>query len=111
MHDNVDYFFAYTLTNENGIDTCFLIDFKEKKKSERTFERLKYAIRSLRNLNVDLIIFVGEITFYNLFFLRLPQFVEPRKLPLIIDVLNKEMEIDLLNGSNWTFDLYNFDVR
>ena len=110
-HKNITFYFRTYI--ENNIKTTYLIDAKQK--NRLTYRALVIASRYIvKNTNSDLIIYVGPIKLFQLLFMKVPKIKEPKKLPLICDILDKNnvnLYSDMLNLKNWNFGLKNFDVR
>ena len=70
---------------------------------------LIFSIENIKNNNADIIIFVGKIDLNQLLLIKIPGFLEPKKLNVIID--NFENHKELLINDNWDFGLLNYDVR
>lgn len=108
--------FHYRIINENGIETCYLIDFYNKKNQyRRDTESLKLAIKYLLKYekNIHLIVFVGTRLIPQSPFIKLAKKNEPKQLHLVFDnfSLNDKVVEKISNIKNWDFGLINYDVR
>jgi hypothetical protein len=107
-------FFSFRIVSEQNIRTCYLIDYHNHH-GKRDAMSLRRALGHIRSSeNVDLILFVGKIAFFQFLLFRIPFRYEPRHLPLMLDVLRPGDLEDpdfLLQSENWDFGLFNFDVR
>lgn len=103
----------YRIVDEGGIRTAYLMDFRRK--GLRSLFALSSVVSNiLQNEEVDLIVFVGELSFFQSILCKVPRRFEPQRLPLTYDLLvNKNTELnDLISDpGNWDFSLMNFDVR
>ncbi len=105
---------SYRIVNEEGIKTCYLIDFYNLRKACKDATSLYKSIKTIRSTeNVDIIVFVGKLKFFQLFLLKVPFRFEPKHLYLMTDILIPErINTTLLNEfRNWDFGLFNYDVR
>ena len=70
------------------------------------------VIKVIRQQNVDLIIYVGKMGVFQTLFIKVPKKLEPKKLPLMCDVLIPNDKFsDIYDINNWDFGLLNYDVR
>jgi hypothetical protein len=108
-------FFSYRIVNEKGVKTCYLIDFyNQKKKMKDTFSLHKAIQYICKREDIDLIIFIGKLSFFQVLLFRVPFRSEPRHLYFMADILIPEKTGDpelIFNMANWDFSLFNFDVR
>jgi hypothetical protein len=100
---------------EDGIQTCYLIDFYNKEYRIKDTLSLRNAISFiLHNEKVDIIIFVGKISFFQLLLFKVPYRYEPKHLYFTVDFLesfDNDFKSSVLNIKNWDFGLFNYDVR
>jgi len=111
---NDDFYFSYRIVEEEGIKTCYLIDFYNIKKGNKDAQSLKNAIKTLVKIaSVDIIVFVGKLSFSQLLLIKIPFKYEPKHLYFTSDILIPEkINDDLIsNIKNWDFGLFNYDVR
>lgn len=107
-------FFSYRIMNEKGVITCYLIDFFNTDTRKKDTYSLRKAISAIiKNPEVDLIVFVGQLRMFQSLLLKVPYSKEPKHLYFMADVLmpqtvNAAVVMDI---NNWDFGLYNFDVR
>lgn len=103
----------FKIYDEDGVRTAYLIDAKQDNK--HTYKSLVKGILYLSlKTKCDLILFVGQLKFFQMQFIKVPKRFEPKRLPLTCDILKKD-EInkyaDMLNFKNWNYGLINYDVR
>jgi len=108
-------FYSYHIVNEAGIETCYLIDFYCKKTKIKDSFTLYKAIRYIcRKERVDLILYVGQLSFFQMLLFKVPFRSEPKHLYFMADVINfsniRNIEL-IYNIKNWDFGLLNYDVR
>ena len=110
-----DYFASYRLIDENGIKACYLIDFYNLSNGLKDFQSIrKFIIHVRKTEHVDVIIFVGILSFFQCLLFKVPRKFEPKHLYFTIDILipNIIKDDDLIyNVNNWDFGLFNYDVR
>ena len=96
--------------NEEGVKTAYIIEAtQEGKRSMKAFLKV---IKVIRQQNVDLIIYVGKMGVFQTLFIKVPKKLEPKKLPLMCDVLIPNDKFsDIYDINNWDFGLLNYDVR
>jgi hypothetical protein len=102
----------YRIVEEEGVRTAYLIYFKLN--SIMGYKALLKAVKLIKNNeDIDLIIYVGKLNFFQLLLYKVPKIFEPKDLPFIYDVLDFEgNELKLIeNFKNWDFGLINYDVR
>ena len=102
----------YRLYRENNVDVAYLMDFREGDK--RTFRALIYALRNImKKEDVAMILYVGTMNMPQIIMLKLPHCLDPKPLPLTVNVLNKDKQIleDTTELASWDFGLINFDAR
>lgn len=108
-------FFSYRIVNEEGVITCYLIDFYNSQKKIKDSYSLGKAIKYISSLeNVDLILFIGKISFFQNLLFKIPFKIEPKHLYFMADVINHEKiknSAFVYDFKNWDFGLFNYDVR
>lgn len=108
-------FFSYRILNEKGLNACYLIDFYNMSSSKKDSISLYKAIKHiLKREQVDIIIFVGKLNFFQFLLPKVPYKSEPKHLNFTADVLIPEKISDpkiLFNINSWDFGLFNYDVR
>lgn len=107
-----NYKFNYRIVFENGVKTAYLIYFDFN--NESNFKSLLYAVNFIRKKeSVDLILYVGSLTFCQTLILKVPKFLEPKNLPFIYENINmNSSQLKIIeNFKNWDFSLINYDVR
>lgn len=102
--------YIYKIEDEDGIKTGYVIDAeKDGRRSARVLLRCISAI--LKN-DVDIILYVGKLGFFQTLMLKVPRKFEPKLLPLTCDLISKDEKYkDMLDINNWDFGLQNYDVR
>ncbi|MDD5659844.1 MAG: GNAT family N-acetyltransferase [Actinomycetota bacterium] len=107
--------FAYRVVQEGDTRSCYLIDFYNKKNNKKDTKSLRTAIKYIiRSENIDIIIFVGKLSFFQNLLFKVPYKYEPKHLYFTADILsaaNIKDEQKLLDITNWDFGLFNYDVR
>ena len=109
IYEDDNYRSVFTFHNEKNKNIAYLIDFYNTKTNEKDMSSLIFSINNIKNNNADVIIFVGKIDLNQLLLIKIPSFLEPKKLNVIID--NFENHEELLISDNWDFGLLNYDVR
>lgn len=108
-------FFSYRIVDEDGVNTCYLIDFYNVLKRKKDTYSLRKAIQNISSIgNIDLIIFVGKLSFFQILLFKVPFKIEPRHLHFMVDIINPNKIINselLYEFKNWDFGLFNYDVR
>lgn len=104
---------VYRVVNEEGLTAAYLMDFRHK--GERSVLALSSLMgHVLKNEKIDIVLFVGELSFFQPLLLKVPKKQEPQRLPLTFDLLvdNNKMLSELVSKpENWDFSLMNFDAR
>jgi hypothetical protein len=89
------------------------MDFREN--NVKTVRSLNYIVRQilLNEKTLSAILYVGTLNVPQPLLIKVPTRMQPQKLPLTINVLNgdKELEETALKMKSWDFSLLNFDVR
>lgn len=108
-----EYKFTYRLCEEKGLQTAYLFEFSRSgQRSLRALTQSVYHIAS--NDAVDLILFVGKLEMKQCLLFKIPQSLQPKILPLTIDVLVEKSHPSyesFIQPSLWDFGLLNLDVR
>ena len=100
----------YRIVNEDGIKTGYLLTAEEN--GMRTFKSFRKAILTLLSHRVDMILYVGQIGFFQTLLLKVPMRFEPKRLPMTCDLISRnERYKDMFDIRNWDFGLKNYDVR
>jgi len=109
-HDAAGLSYMYKIEYENGVKTGYLLDAENE--NVRTFRAFMEAVKAILNNNVDIVLYVGKVGFFQTLLLRVPRRFEPKLLPLICDLISKDEKYsDMLDYKNWDFGLKNYDVR
>ena len=99
---------------EDGIKACYIIDFynQEMKSDAATLnDTIKYI---LKNEDVDIILYIGKLSFKRISLIKVPEKYEPKKLNYcgkILSVNNSDHNNGFYDLDNWNFGLMNYDVR
>ena len=102
--------YIYKLEDEDGVKTGYVID--AEKNGRRSARALFRCVSAILKNNVDIILYVGKLGFFQTLMLKVPRKFEPKLLPLTCDLLsNDEKYKDMLDIDNWDFGLRNYDVR
>lgn len=107
-------FFSYRIISEHGVVTCYLIDFYNLKSKRKDTGSLRRAITEIiKNEEIDLIIYVGQLRMSQSLLFKVPFAKEPKHLYFMSDLVMPEMvnAAVIRNIANWDFGLFNYDVR
>lgn len=103
----------WSIYNENGALTAYLMDYRENGK--KTYRALYQAVKAIfKDGGIDAILYVGFLRLKQALLFKVPKRFIPKRLPLTYYVLNKEDKEffkDMQDKDNWDFSLMNFDVR
>ena len=105
--------FSYAIYNEDGVKTAYLMDFHQNYIKSR-ISLIKSISHIYRNEDIDAILFIGTMNFFQTVLCKVPAKYEPKNLPLTVKILNKQDKenfVDYNKINNWDFSLINFDVR
>ncbi len=103
---------CYRIVDEEGVRTAYLIYSREN--GTLSFRSLyKGVSHILKHHDIDLILYVGPLSFFQSLFFLVPRKFEPKLLPLTCDLLlpQENSYNDIWDFSNWDFGLLNYDVR
>ena len=113
IRDRSDHF-SYRVVVEEDVRTCYLIDFYKVEGFARNASTLRKALyHILEKEQIDLVVFVGKLSFVQHMLFKVPVRFEPKRLYFSADIIIPE-KIDtstILKFSNWDFGLFNYDVR
>lgn len=102
----------YRVVNEDGVITAYIIyfAFKDKLAYKSFLKAIKHIVKKE---NVDLVLHVGSMGFYQTVMMKVPNYWEPKKLPLIYDNIKLDSnDLEVVNNMKyWDFGLINYDVR
>ncbi len=105
-------FFSYTVVNEKGVNTVYILDFYNNKRIKTSSVLNNTVMYILKKEKVDLIIFVGKLNFFQTTLFKLRKNREPKALTLTGDVIIDVEDSDIwFDYKNWDFGLFNYDVR
>ena len=99
----------YRVSNHEGVQTAFVVDVHPM--SKHNFDVLVREIYRRERKSIDLIMYVGHLTFKPMSLLRMPHKIEPKHFnftckPLVKDVFDDSLyDID-----NWDVNLSNYDL-
>lgn len=105
-----DYKAIYKISVQNGIKTAFLLDVYPM--SIYSFDSaVRNIFRKVRNEGVELIMYVGNLSFSPKSMLKIPHKYEPKKFHFTGLILNTE-EVDdrIYETDNWEVGLANYDL-
>lgn len=102
--------YIYKIEDEDGVKTGYVID--AQKENRRSARVLFSCVSGIITNNVDIILYVGKLGFFQTLMLKVPRKFEPKLLPLTCDLISKDEKYkDMLDINNWDFGLQNYDVR
>lgn len=102
--------YIYKIEDEDGVKTGYVID--AEKNGRRSARVLFRCISDIMKNHVDIILYVGKLSFFQTLMLKVPRKFEPKLLPLTCDLISKDEKYkDMLDINNWDFGLQNYDVR
>ena len=103
----------YCVVEENGMHVAYIMDFKEG--NSKSLKALSFVSRQIlsKEHGIDAIMYVGTMNMRQPLFLKVPHKMDPKPLPLTINVINGDMALEgeAINLNSWDFSLQNFDVR
>lgn len=103
-------FFAYRIVDEEGVKTAYLINAVQNDK--RSVKAFRLALKDMLRQDIDLILYVGKMGFPQTLFIKVPEKLEPKRLPLMFDLISDDpLYKDMCNINLWDFGLMNYDVR
>lgn len=104
---------TYRIYDENGIRTAYILTFSEK--GRRSAKSLSFIVEEiLKREQIDAIIYIGTMNFFQTILTKVPRKYEPQAFPLCIRIIDKsdeDLNIALTSINNVDFGLINFDVR
>lgn len=112
IYNKNNYMIYYRIDIEDGVNVAYLIYFKYRNKTN--YISLWHAVNFIKkNEEIDLILYVGPLPFFQLLLYKVPKFLEPKKLPFVYENLNLASDqTDIINDfKNWDFGLINYDVK
>ncbi|WP_455635077.1 hypothetical protein [Parabacteroides sp.] len=105
--------FSYTMNDEDGIATAYLMDFRER--GRKTFKKLAQSLLYIvLHEKADAILYVGTMNLSQIALFRTPRRFEPKKMRFTVNILkceDAERYADLQDVNAWDFSLLNLDVR
>ena len=105
-----DIRYLYKLEDEDGVRTGYLLDAEER--GERSFKAIRKAVAMILRQDVDLVLYVGKLSFFQTLLMKMPRKLEPKLLPFTCDLISKDERYkDMLDFKFWDFGLRNYDVR
>ena len=103
----------YRIVDEDGINTAYLMDFREQGK-RTTKALIKSVLYITQYEHPDAILYVGLLRLGQCVLFKVPKRFVPKVLPFTCCVLDKkkaDQYKDIWDANNWNFSLMNFDVR
>lgn len=105
----------YRMIDEDGISTAYIMYFGDLY-GKRSYKSLAKCVKEiLKNEKVDIILYVGTMNMKQMLLTRVPSKLEPQKLHLVYNIIDKTQKKSLSpiynNIKNWDFSLINFDAR
>ena len=103
----------YRIVDEDGINTAYLMDFREQGK-RTTKALIKSVLYITQSEHPDAILYVGLLRLGQCVLFKVPKRFVPKVLPFTCCVLDKkkaDQYKDIWDANNWNFSLMNFDVR
>lgn len=105
-------FFSYRMVNENGVNTAYIIDFFNKNLKKDSMTLNKACRYICKNERPDLILYVGDLSFFQLNLIKIPRSKEPKPLHFAGEILlPNEINTKIFDFKEWDFGLLNYDVR
>lgn len=99
----------YRISEHEGVRTAFVVDIHPL--SKKVFDAIIRKIYRMERKKIDLIMYVGHLTFNPLSLIKMPHKIEPKHFnftckPLVKDVFDESLyDID-----NWDVNLSNYDL-
>lgn len=110
---NKDVSAFYTIVNEDGIMTAYLMDFTERK--VKSLRALAHTVNHIiKKEKVDAILYVGTMNLKQSLLLKTPKRFEPQEMRVVLDIIDKQdstVKEAFSDINNMDFSLMNFDVR
>lgn len=104
--------FTYRIEDQDGINACYLIDYHDKYGNRNCAALHEVCSYLIRVPGIDIILFIGSISFPQTILLKIPAKYQPRSLKVVGKVLDERLESEIFfDASSWDFGLVNFDVR
>lgn len=102
--------YVYKIEDEEGVKTGYLLNAEEN--GRRSFRSFRKAVTAILKNDVDIVLYVGKIGFFQTIFLKVPKRFEPKLLPMTCDMIVKDENYsDMMDVKNWDFGLKDYDVR
>ena len=103
----------YRVVEEDCMRVAYIMDFKEE--GRKSLKALSFVSKQIlsKEQGVDALMYVGTMNLRQPLLFKVPHRMDPKPLPLTINVINGDMDLeaDALNMNSWDFSLQNFDVR
>lgn len=105
------YEYFYKIENEDGVKAAYL--FYSTKNKVFAHSALSFAVGEISKIEKpDIVFYIGKIGFMQTSLFKVPKKFEPKRLPLVFDVIcDSENFSDVDDINNWDFGLINYDVR
>lgn len=102
--------YVYRITDEDGVRTGYLLTAEGN--GVRTFWAFRKAVSAILSHDVDMVLYVGPVGFFQALLLKVPRRFEPKLLPMTCDLISEDEKYkDMYDIRNWNFGLKNYDVR
>lgn len=99
----------YKVSNHEGVKTAFIIDVTPR--SKRMFDAVVREVYKREGKSIDLIMYVGHLTFSPMSLIKMPHKYEPKHFNFTCKPLEKEVFDDsLYDIDNWDVNLSNYDL-
>jgi hypothetical protein len=108
-----DIEFVFKIYVEDGKIVAYLYEFNEN--GAVTFKSLVKAVSFIKRFrDIDAVFFIGKLNLTQFLMFKVPKKVEPKRLPLVFDIISPEdhgVFSEINNIKNWNYSLLNYDVR
>jgi len=99
----------YRVNIHEGVRTAFILDVNPR--SKRSFDSVVREVYKRERKSIDLIMYVGHLTFKPMSLIRMPHKIEPKHFNFTCKPLVKDVFDDTLyNIDNWDVNLSNYDL-
>ena len=99
---------CYRIYNENNLNVAYIIYLNNK--SKKFLSSIIFKIISDSALQVDLIMYVGNLKYRPINLVKLPNKLKPRKINFI-GITENSCKKEILDFNNWDVSLVDFDMR
>lgn len=99
----------YRVSNHEGVRTAFVLDVYPR--SKKIFDAMVREIYRRESKKIDLIMYVGHLTFHPNSLIKMPHKIEPKHFNFTCKPLVKDLfDESLYNIDNWDVNLSNYDL-